>query len=237
MKPIIIPAKALITLGAFAAAAWFDQGITAEATITAPEPPTGQPTRPSSTRRAFDEKLDRRISIDLQDASFEDAVTLLRKRCDLTIVLAPDVVAAPGELVTLKADDQCVRVVLDDFIKNTGLHYLLREPALYLSREPLRSQAGHIIGDEGLEGELSRQLDQRITLDLQDGDFYEAIRQIRSRSRLTMILSPALVAAPDHRQVSVKATDLRIRDVLDDVTRQVGAHYSIQNQALYFDKE
>lgn len=78
-----------------------------------------------------------------------------------------------------------------------------------------------------------RELDRRITLDLQDEDFADVIKNIRSRFTFAIIVHPSMAASPDPLRVTVSAKDIRLRDALNEMTRQLGTYYSLTNQAIF----
>ena len=83
------------------------------------------------------ERLEQRVTFEFADTSFEDVVNFLRQVTGVTIVTAPDVVAAGAGTVTLKVKDMRFGDALKWILELTNLKMALQDQAIYISKQPI----------------------------------------------------------------------------------------------------
>jgi type II secretory pathway component GspD/PulD (secretin) len=83
------------------------------------------------------ERLEQRVTFEFSDTSFEDVVNFLRQVTGVTIVTAPDVVAAGAGTVTLKVKDMRFGDALKWILELTNLKMALQDQAIFISKQPI----------------------------------------------------------------------------------------------------
>jgi type II secretory pathway component GspD/PulD (secretin) len=83
------------------------------------------------------ERLEQRVTFEFSDTSFDDVVNFLRQVTGVTIVTAPDVVAAGAGTVTLKVKDMRFGDALKWILELTNLKMALQDQAIFISKQPI----------------------------------------------------------------------------------------------------
>jgi type II secretory pathway component GspD/PulD (secretin) len=83
----------------------------------------------------LNERLNQKISVNFEEVSIEDAILFLRQITGTTIILAPDVTAAPP--VKLKIEGMSFREVLKWTLEGSSLKMALKNEAIYISSQPI----------------------------------------------------------------------------------------------------
>ena len=84
-------------------------------------------------RMAIEAKLERSISCEFEDVPLRDAADFIRRAADINIVIDPAVLAESERLITLKVKDVTAKSMLNMIMTMTGLDYVLKHQALYIS--------------------------------------------------------------------------------------------------------
>ncbi len=83
----------------------------------------------------LNERLNQRVTFNFEDTSLDEAVVYLRQVTGTTIILAPDVTAAPP--VKLKVDGMRFGEALKWILQGASLHMALQNEAIWISSQPI----------------------------------------------------------------------------------------------------
>ena len=83
----------------------------------------------------LNERLNQRVTFNFEDTSLEDVVIFLRQVTGTTIIVAPDVTAAPP--VKLKVDGMRFGEALKWILQGASLHMALQNEAIWISSQPI----------------------------------------------------------------------------------------------------
>ena len=84
-------------------------------------------------RKTINDQLEQEVTLDFADTDLSDVVAFLQKITSVNIVLDPRVTAATPPPVTLKVEKMKLKYVLDFIMKLSGLNYVLRDEAIFIS--------------------------------------------------------------------------------------------------------
>lgn len=84
--------------------------------------------------------------------------------------------------------------------------------------------------------DLDRLLEQKSSLDFLDTDLEDAVRMLSQVSGITLVCAPDVVANPPP-SVTLKADRLPLRKILDDLVKQTGLQYEVQNGAVFISRK
>ncbi len=84
-------------------------------------------------RKTVNDQLEQEVTLDFQDSDLADVVQFLQRITSVNIVLDPQVIATSPPPVTLKVDRMKLRYVLDFIMRLSGLNYVLRDEAIFIS--------------------------------------------------------------------------------------------------------
>jgi type II secretory pathway component GspD/PulD (secretin) len=79
--------------------------------------------------------------------------------------------------------------------------------------------------------DVDKAMDQQLTLDFQDEDLTVVIANLHSASNQNFILDPRVAVVP--HPITLKVTDMRLRDVLAHIERLTGTTHAIRNEAYF----
>lgn len=126
--------SALSWLAELSGAAWHDGGDHIRiARKPAAAPAAAAPMVAAPLAQLQDAGLDHAITLDFQDTALDEAVSFLRKVTGLNLVIDPRIVAGGMPTLTLRVEQMKTRFVLDFVGKLSGLAWVQRDEALFLT--------------------------------------------------------------------------------------------------------
>jgi hypothetical protein len=148
--------------------------------------------------------LEQVIALDYQGQSIREAIAHIEDRSKLPIVLdpmalqaigLPDGIQVQAEVKNLRGK---LRQVLQSFLHNYGLTYVVLEDSLLITTE---------------DGAVTRQMRQRIPIDIQDVAAGKALRDLARKAGVSLVLDPR-VAKTAQQKVTLELDDATVETSL-----------------------
>ena len=98
-----------------------------------------------------------------------------------------------------------------------------------------RSAPSHSISDEDLawKEEISRKLDQVVTIDFRDLDIADIVSFLQRNTDVNFILDPQVLIDGSVPPITLQLNDVKLSNALDFIMRQTGLRYRLQGEAVF----
>ena len=202
--------------------------LTAEKTPGPVVPVTAANPAPPLATRDF---LDQEVSLDFQDRDFRSALAEIGRKGGFTPSVAPGLNPGP---ITFKVEQMKVRYVLQFMGKLTNTDFTRTENSIRFTQTPPMLEVtpkpvGLSLTD--MPADLRKNLDQWITVDLEDQNLSDTFVFLRKVTSLNIVLDPTVLTRPEHR-INLKVEKMRLENVLAWVAETGSLNITWQEHAL-----
>jgi RNA polymerase sigma-70 factor (ECF subfamily) len=188
--------------------------------------------------RKLENQLEQEITLDFENKDFGEVVSFLQKVTNANVVLDPRVMVADLPPITLQVERMKLEHLLDFILRQNSLRYSLRNEAIVITlADPARLALRGARKTRGVHLEdasvaLQSILEQRVTAEFTDTPRNEVFNFLRKiTGGMNLIISPEI--AQHEANITLKVTDMQLKDVLSWLSELQALSISVENDALY----
>jgi type II secretory pathway component GspD/PulD (secretin) len=197
-------------------------------------------------RRHVEDLLMQEITLDFKNKDFGEVVSFLQKITPANVVLDPRVMAAKLSPTTLQVERMRLKHLLEFILRQNSLQYSLRNEAIVITladparlalRRALKTRGVHLEGasvtlqSTPASVALHDKLEQRLTAKFTETSSNEVFKFLRLVTGMNLIISPEI--AQHEANITLKVTDMRLKDVLIRLSELQELSISEENGAVY----
>lgn len=195
--------------------------------------------------KEMDDRLQQRITFAFEDTNPVDIMRFFHQATGLNIVIHPDISAVSGGTpITMKAKEMSVRAALNHLANMLHARYLVVDQAVLfclraVDDEGRLDEAEHQLSNavgttrETTWGkDILKNLDQTVTLDLQDSSLQEVLGFLQKTSDSNIVIDPTVLSMRPP-PVTLRVESMKLRFVLNHVMRLYGLRYQLRDEAVF----
>ncbi|MHC5054290.1 MAG: STN domain-containing protein [Planctomycetota bacterium] len=192
-------------------------------------------------------KLERKVSFEFVDTPLTEAIAFCQILTKVSMVIGPDAAEAKGTMpITLKVTNESLGAALRRILAVAGLDYAFAGRAIYVSTPEgvaaaMREEAQVRLVERGIEERAARDgwepalrkiLSRKVTTELVDTPFTEAVLFLQTLFETTITIDAAVPEEKRRASVTLKAPSRQFAVALRQICDAVGLDYSVVGRAI-----